>query len=61
MFTLYLMHIFGVCKGPIEIQCQPIQDMHACMGCGMGLLPDTQNCRLRMRRECRERFPGTAG
>ena len=23
----------------------------------MGLLPDTQNCRLRMRRECRERFP----
>ena len=22
----------------------------------MGLLPDTQNCRLRMRRECRERF-----
>ena len=26
---------------------------HSCMG----LLPDTQNCRLRMRRECRERFP----
>ena len=24
---------------------------------GMGLLPDTQNCGLRMRRECRERFP----
>ena len=24
---------------------------------GMGLLPDTENCRLRMRRECRERFP----
>ena len=23
----------------------------------MGLLPDTTNCRLRMRRECRERFP----
>ena len=23
----------------------------------MGLLPDTQNCRLRMPRECRERFP----
>ena len=23
----------------------------------MGLLPDTLNCRLRMRRECRERFP----
>ena len=23
----------------------------------MGLLPDTQNCRLCMRRECRERFP----
>ena len=23
----------------------------------MGLLPDTENCRLRMRRECRERFP----
>ena len=22
----------------------------------MGLLPDTQNCRLRMRRECQERF-----
>ena len=25
--------------------------------CPMGLLPDTQYCRLRMRRECRERFP----
>ena len=25
--------------------------------CVMGLLPDMQNCRLRMRRECRERFP----
>ena len=25
--------------------------------CGMGLLPDTQNCGLCMRRECRERFP----
>ena len=23
----------------------------------MGLLPDTENCELRMRRECRERFP----
>ena len=23
----------------------------------MGLFPDTQNCGLRMRRECRERFP----
>ena len=23
----------------------------------MGLLPDTLNCGLRMRRECRERFP----
>ena len=23
----------------------------------MGLLPDTQNCGLRMRRECQERFP----
>ena len=23
----------------------------------MGLLPDTQNCGLRMRPECRERFP----
>ena len=23
----------------------------------MGLLPDTENCVLRMRRECRERFP----
>ena len=23
----------------------------------MGFLPDTLNCRLRMRRECRERFP----
>ena len=25
--------------------------------CDMGLLPDTQNCGLRMRQECRERFP----
>ena len=28
-----------------------------CEGKSMGLLPDTQNCRLRMRRECRECFP----
>ena len=27
----------------------------------MGLLPDTQNCRLCMRRECRERFPHFSG
>ena len=27
----------------------------------MDLLPDTQNCGLHMRRECRERFPATAG
>ena len=26
----------------------------------MGLFPDTWNCGLRMHRECRERFPGTA-
>ena len=26
-------------------------------GWPMGLLPDTKNCGLRMRRECRERFP----
>ena len=27
----------------------------------MGLLPDTQNCGLRMHRECRERFPRHRG
>ena len=27
------------------------------LNCSMGLLPDTQNCGLRMRRECWERFP----
>ena len=27
----------------------------------MGLSPDTQNYGLRMRQECRERFPATAG
>ena len=27
----------------------------------MGLLPDTQNYGLRMRRECRERFPRRRG
>ena len=27
----------------------------------MGLLPDTQNCELRMPRACRERFPAIAG
>ena len=26
----------------------------------MGILPDTQNCKLRMRRECRERFRGVS-
>ena len=29
--------------------------------CTMGLLPDTKNCWLRMRRECRERFPRHLG
>ena len=29
--------------------------------CFMGLSPDTQNCWLRMRRECRERFPCYCG
>ena len=28
---------------------------------GMGLLPETYNCGLRMRRECRERFPHHGG
>ena len=27
----------------------------------IGLLPDTQNCGLRIRRECRERFPHHRG
>ena len=27
----------------------------------MGLLPDKQHCGLRMRRECRERFPRHRG
>ena len=36
--------------------------IHVLQGCvtgtrAMGLLRDTHNCRLRMRRECRERFP----
>ena len=30
-------------------------------GCPMGLLPDTYNCGLRIRRECRERFPRHRG
>ena len=30
---------------------------HNISAIAMGLLPDTQNCRLRMHRECRERFP----
>ena len=30
--------------------------VHLCSK-AMGLLPDTQNCSLRMRRECRARFP----
>ena len=32
-------------------------DNQQCGKCSMGLLPDTYNCGLRMRRECRERFP----
>ena len=27
----------------------------------MGLLPDTYNCGLRMRRDCRQRFPRPCG
>ena len=30
-------------------------------GSAMGLLPDNQNCGLRMRRECRERLPRHPG
>ena len=36
-----------------------LSNLYACVS--MGLMPDTQNCGLRMRRECRERFPATAG
>ena len=31
--------------------------MQICVLHSMGLLPDTENCGLRMHRECRERFP----
>ena len=33
----------------------------SCWTSSMGLLPDTSNCGLRMRWECRERFPATVG
>ena len=36
--------------------CRYIHTLHP-----MGLLPDTQNCGLRMSRECRERFPRHRG
>ena len=35
----------------------PLQRKHVLHKGSMGLLPDTQNHGLRMRRECRERFP----
>ena len=35
------------------LQVETVIDDH----CVMGPLPDTQNCGLRMRKECRERFP----
>ena len=41
--------------------CSTLCSMHGRVrmhhGTSMGLLPDTWNCGLRMRRECRERFP----
>ena len=40
-------------KWNIELHKYSYQIWH----CSMGLLLDTQNCGLRMRRECRERFP----
>ena len=36
---------------------KPTSKCPPCRFEAMGLLPDTKNCGLRMRRECRERFP----
>ena len=36
---------------------QAVRSVTGSRGLAMGLLPDMQNCGLRMRRECRERFP----
>ena len=41
----------------LEIVLMSACDQRTCIT--MGPLPDTQNCGLRMRRECRERFPRT--
>ena len=35
--------------------------VHLFVAGDMGLLPHTENCGLRMRRECRERFPRLRG
>ena len=43
-----------------DMTSRPLNDENKCFsdsGCTMGLLPDTWNCGLRMRQECRERFP----
>ena len=50
-FTFHNYHSGRV--GFVRAQPWPVVQAQATMG----LLPDTQNCGLRMRRECRERFP----
>ena len=55
-----LGHVFTGCQSPIDSPSQtvkmtcPIMEARRCYY--MDLLSDTQNCGLRMRRECRKRF-----
>ena len=47
------------CKIKVSGSLIPLYDNHDAnyvVACGMDLLPDTQNCGLPMRPECRERF-----
>ena len=57
IFLSFLCYIADISEGAEVSVMTFITIIDIGIGAAMGLLPDTLNCRLRMRRECRERFP----
>ena len=60
--SIYYHEIFNIWNAVTKILCVSVPSLYLVVEnkaayWPMGLLPDTENCRLRMRRECRERFP----
>ena len=56
--TMALLSSPDISRYDIDLICSSVLGYHPMnFSLTMGLLPGTQNCGLRMRRECRERFP----